>query len=145
MNLEWCKKQKKGIELVEPNDNLCDAYFQSADNSLLTMNKIVGTWQVVTAYYACYNSVYVLLMKTGIKCEIHDCTLQLMDIFEFSPEQKIFLKNLKKLRIDVQYYLKTASEINVLEIKSFVIYCKNMIKKLTVDEINKLRGLVKND
>lgn len=142
--IDWCLKQKKGIELVEPNDNLCDAYFHDADNSLLTMDKIDGTWQIVTAYYACYNSLYALLMKAGLKCEIHDCTLELMSFFDFTSKQKIFLKNLKKLRIAVQYYLEPAVQINKVEVKLFVTCCKNLAKNLNSDEITKIRGLVKN-
>ena len=32
--LKWCFKQKKGIKLVEPSDNLCEAYLQKAKEAL---------------------------------------------------------------------------------------------------------------
>jgi len=144
-NISWCKKQKKGIELVEPNDNLCVAYFKDADESLLIMTNISGKWKIVTGYYACYNAFYALLMKVGIKCEIHDCTLYLMPYFNFNEQQVSFLEKLKKLRIDVQYYLEPAVEIDVNKIKEFITSCKSFNNKLDEDEIDKIRGLVKND
>ena len=91
------------------------------------------------AYYACYNSLYALLMKTGIKCEIHDCTLELMSFFGFNEEEKDFIKMLKKMRIDVQYYLKSAQGIEAIKVKSFVMHCKVLSKGLSSDEINEIR------
>jgi len=35
--IRWCVKQKKGIELVEPNDNLRAAYFLKAEEALETL------------------------------------------------------------------------------------------------------------
>ncbi|MBU0456852.1 MAG: hypothetical protein ABH824_06460 [Nanoarchaeota archaeon] len=144
--ISWCLKQKKGIELVEPNENLCQAYFLDADDSLSTMEDVKKKWKIITGYYACYNALYALLMKTGIKCEIHDCTLELMHFFDFEDEEKTFLKNLKKLRIGVQYYLEPATEINSSKIKSFVTHCKVLNKSLEEDKIKELRmELAKND
>ena len=144
-NKSWCLKQKKGIELVEPNGNLSKAYLNDADDSLLAMGKNKGKWKIVTAYYACYNAFYALLMKTGIKCEIHDCTIELMALFELKKEIS-FMKKLKKMRIDVQYYLKPAPEINLTEIKHFVSECKLLTRDLTEDKIKLIRGeLAKND
>lgn len=33
-DLEWCKKQGKGIKLIEPNDNLAEDYLKSAEETL---------------------------------------------------------------------------------------------------------------
>src|SRR3989344_1861297 len=104
----WCLKQKKGIEIVEQNDTVAKAYFSDADESLLAMEKNSGKWRVVTAYYACYNALYALLMKAGIKCEIHDCTIATMMFLDFTLDEIKFMINLKNARIDVQYYLKPA-------------------------------------
>ena len=144
--IDWCLEQKKGIELVEPNDTLSKAYFKDAGNSLLAMKINIGTWKIVTAYYSCYNAFYALLMKVGIKCEIHDCTLELMKVFEFSEEDILFLKNLKKLRIDVQYYLTEPKEIDVKAVSSFVHKCREYSSKLDHDKIKIIRSeLAKND
>ena len=89
VNLKWCCGKKEGIRLIEPNENTYQAYLLEADNSLAAMGKNSGTWKVVTGYYSCYSALYALLQKTGIKCEIHDCTLELMNYFGFSKEEII--------------------------------------------------------
>ena len=53
-------------------------------------------------------------MKWGIKSEIHDCSIELMDLFGFSEEEKNFLIELKNKRINCQYYLK---EDNINEVE----------------------------
>ena len=40
--LEWCCKQKKGIILVDPNENLSKEYIQSSDENLSAMEKLSG-------------------------------------------------------------------------------------------------------
>jgi len=75
--IKWCLNQKKGIELVEPNDNLREAYLIKADEALETLRTSkIKDWQLTTAYYAIYHSLYSLLMKIGVKCEIHSCTIE---------------------------------------------------------------------
>lgn len=75
--IKWCLNQKKGIEIVEPSDNLRDAYLVKAEDALDTLKTSKSRdWQLTTAYYTIYNSIYSLLMKIGIKCEIHSCTIE---------------------------------------------------------------------
>ncbi|MBI5393479.1 hypothetical protein HZA96_06440 [Candidatus Woesearchaeota archaeon] len=38
--LMWCKKQKKGIRLIEPNDNLAYEYQQTAEETLEILKSI---------------------------------------------------------------------------------------------------------
>ena len=144
VSLSWCLKQKKGIQLIEPSDNLCLAYLKDADDSLKIMLSIQGKWKVITAYYSCYNAFYALLLKAGIKSEIHDCTLALMHLFQFTAEDISFLSQLKTERIDAQYYLKNVLSPNDLQVKSFVLKCKHLAAQLDDDTIAKMRGLVKN-
>lgn len=33
-HVSWCWKQKRGIKLEEPNDNLCKAYIEKAKSAL---------------------------------------------------------------------------------------------------------------
>ena len=103
------------------------------------MNQIMGKWKIITAYYACYNALYALLIKAGIKCEIHDCTLELMPLFGFTPEQQRFMKKLKQDRVDVQYYLKPMPIFDSAQIKKFVVFCKSLAEQLHEDNLNKLR------
>ena len=80
--LKWCCKQKHGIELVEPNKNLADAYIQKAGRSLEELrNAKYKETKISFAYYVMYESVYSILQIIGIKSEIHTCTFELMKVF----------------------------------------------------------------
>ena len=117
--ITWCCLQKDGINLVEPNENLAKRYLESSELDFNEMkNSHSLKWKDITAYYSCYNSFYAILQKIGIKCEIHDCTIELLRflIHEFEGKMLLsdfeFLKELKKTRIDVQYYLKEPASID---------------------------------
>lgn len=91
------------------------------------MIKLNGKWKVITAYYACYNALYSILMKAGVKSEIHDCTLSLMDFLEFENHEKDFMMHLKVDRIDAQYYLKDKKLSDDKTVKQFVNKCKQIL------------------
>ena len=84
--ISWCKRQENGIRLIEPNDNLSGEFFQNAEESLKVLVSIRETksnmWLATTKYYIEYFAVYSVLMKIGVKCEIHDCTLALAKFLE---------------------------------------------------------------
>ncbi len=112
-SLAWCSKQERGISLIEPNDNLANEYFANAEETLTILKAITGKsnmWLATTKYYCEYFAVYALLMKLGVKSEIHDCTIALCDFLEkqgFLPKGSFkLLSEDKQLRIDNQYYLK---------------------------------------
>jgi uncharacterized protein (UPF0332 family) len=115
--LNWCIKQKKGLKLVEPNENLCGAYIRKAESSLnilksaLEKNEI--DWITTISYYAKYFSLYALFIKCGIKCEIHDCTIKAMKIL--FVEEKIIDENLYK-----DILVKIVS-IDLLRMKGFIV------------------------
>ncbi len=143
VNLSWCKKQKRGISLIELNDNLSKSYLKEAHESFHAYFKNVGKWKVITGYYSCYNAFYSILMKCGIKSEIHDCTIKLMSLFDFDKKDIAFLEDLKSKRIDAQYYLKETKFQDDLKIKNFILKCELILKNLTLEEIKKIRSLVK--
>jgi hypothetical protein len=143
-NIGWCIKQKKGISLIDPSSNLSDAYMKDAEDSLLQLHSISGKWAVVISYYACYNALYSLCQFCGIKSEIHDCTLSLLHIFDFSGKEITFIEQLKNDRIDVQYYLKDKPVLDISLIKSFILSCKTKIRTVQVEDMrNKLKGAQK--
>ena len=80
-DLSWCFKQKHGIRIIEPNENLTKAYLKKSISALNTMTATLQIketeWIATTAYYARYFALYGLLMKIGVKSEIHDCTINL--------------------------------------------------------------------
>ena len=141
--IEWCLGQKRGIKIIEPNNNLSQQCVKSSEENLDMMRKSIGKWKSITAYYACYEAFYALLQKIGIKCEIHDCTLKLLNLIEgFDDALKNFIIDLKEERIDVQYYLKSPKPLDENQVKDFVLSCKSKIYSITVDEIAKIRDKI---
>lgn len=141
----WCLKVKNGIELIKENNNLSDKYLQESDNTLESLNNVNNKWGLIMGYYACYNALYSILMKIGIKCEIHDCSIALMEIIPlFTKEDIEFMKNIKSDRIDVQYYLKDKVLEDKDKVKDFVLKCKSIREEIDTDEIRqkilKLKG-----
>ncbi len=145
--IKWCKERKNGIRIVEPNDNLFEEYIQTSEESLDILRGIRGkskVWMATTKYYAEYFAVYSLLMKIGVKCEIHDCTIALCTLLEemkiIPPGYSKILEEDKQLRIDNQYYLKNRDvPLDYDKIVEFVVTIKNTGIKLANAEIKKVR------
>ena len=66
-------------------------------------------------------------MKCGIRCEIHDCTIELMELFGFTGDEVAFMKKLKDDRIQAQYYLKQVELKDQDGVKGFILKCKLII------------------
>ena len=151
-NIDWCKKQKNGIELVEPNQDLAKAYIKKAEDSLSASLNLDNNkdWKISSLYYTMYFSVYAILMKIGVKCEIHSCTIAFAEVFlakHLEKEDLDLLKKSMKARIDVQYYTnRNVSDSLYKEMiekaPSFIVSCKNIINKLTEKEISEIRNKI---
>lgn len=147
VEIGWCLKQKSGIKLIEPNDNLAKEYLKSAQETLLSLKNNLedsNMWKATKKYYAQYLAVYSLLMKIGVKCEIHDCTIELVKYLEewglFSDLTYNTLVESKKLRIDNQYYLKNIDVvIDYDELFLFILSIKDTINSITDMEIQRIR------
>ncbi len=139
----WCLKQKKGIKLIELKLHLSESYMKEADETLENVFTAKGKWRLITAYYACYSAFYSLLMKCGIRCEIHDCSLELMELFDFDASEIEYLKGLKGDRIQAQYYLKNIELENEIDVKKFILRCKTLINNLNSEKIEKIRAKIK--
>ena len=149
--INWCKKKKEGIKIQEPNDNLSQEYYENAEESLKVLRSIKDTrsnmWLATTKYYLEYFAVYSILMKIGIKCEIHDCTIALVGFLEKEGiiEKGILkiLENDKELRIDNQYYLKNKPvSIDFEKLSNFLISIKESLDKLDDKVIKDLRNKI---
>lgn len=146
----WCKKQSKGIKLIEPNDNLAEEYLKSSEETLEVLREIKNMskmWLATTKYYFEYFTIYAMLMRFGIKCEIHDCTIELTKLLEkykFLPSNTYEkITEDKELRIDNQYHLKNREvNVNYQELLEFYLCIKDKIQKITLEEINKIREIV---
>ena len=152
-NILWCLKQKYGIKLEEPNTTLCKVYLKKAKSALNMLSaaseKEEVDWMATTAYYARYFAFYALLQRCGIKSEIHDCTISLMN-FLFAGENLLDkelyneLQRAKKLRVDLQYY--TAEDLDIEKLKydtnaaiKFVLKIEEFIGKINEKHIERLR------
>ena len=146
--ISWCKKKERGIKIIEPNDNLSEEYYKNAEESLKVLKGIVATksnmWLATTKYYIEYFAIYSVLMKIGIKCEIHDCTIALAKFLEKENMiKKGFADKLesdKELRIDNQYYLKNKPvDINPENLSEFIVSIKETLNHLDKDKIDAIR------
>jgi len=126
--LEWCRKQKSGIVIIEPNENVAEDYFVKADNSIsMAIAAKTNDWKAIGLYYACYDALYALLQKAGIKCEIHECSIALMSFFRFSEPEINFIKDLKDNRKNAQYYIDRKFRVEDFnKVKDFVLRCREI-------------------
>ena len=141
--LKWCKKQNKGIKLVEPNEDISKEYMKEARNDYDMISKSTVKWKTITAYYACYEAVYSILVKLGIKSEIHDCTIALMPLLEFEKRDMAFLESLKEARIKTQYYLQPSDlRVNSKRVLEFISACEQIKNALNDDKLNQIREFI---
>lgn len=149
----WCLKQKRGIRIIDPNENLVKEYLRKATGSLNTMNAALQIneteWIMTTAYYARYFALYALLMKSGVKSEIHDCSIAVARLL---AREGILTENLvndisqaKEMRVDIQYYVTKELEQgkvrrNVESARKFVLEIEKAIEKITTEQIKSIRN-----
>ena len=147
--IDWCRK--KELRLINPNDNLAEEYFSNAEETLRVMNRILDTgsnmWLATQKYYTLYFAAYSLLMRIGIKSEIHSCTIEVIRLlerqkillFDFSAE----LEETKELRIQNQYYLKNIPvEIEPTHLRNLILKVRDTLDKLTPSEISLVREMI---
>src|SRR3989338_1635906 len=146
--IRWCIGKKEGLSLIEPNSNLADAYIQKAEEALASMQvNIIKDWKISTAYYTIYFSLYSVLTKIGIKCEIHSCTIEFAKRFlshYFEKGDLEFTEDSLKARIDSQYYVdRTVPDEQyskmIKKAPEFLVKCKSILIKLNEKRINEIR------
>jgi uncharacterized protein (UPF0332 family) len=153
--LTWCLRQKRGIRLVKPNQRLAKEYLRKAKSSLNMMNAAqqIGEveWVVTTAYYARYFALYALLIKMGIRSEIHDCSIAVASpLAEHGVVQQEVVSDLssaKELRIDMQYYIprelkKENIEKSIEQARIFVLEMEKAIEAVDEERINLIRKIL---
>jgi uncharacterized protein (UPF0332 family) len=147
--IRWCMKKRGGIKRTEPSGNLFMEYIGNAEESLRILERIKDTWSnmwlATTKYYSEYFAFYALLMKLGIKCEIHDCTIELarwLEAKHFVPKGTAkMLEDDKELRIENQYYLKNKPvEVRMEALREFVLAMKTTADKITREQTVKIRS-----
>ncbi|MEK6863779.1 MAG: HEPN domain-containing protein [Nanoarchaeota archaeon] len=153
--LDWCKKQKKGIRLAVPSGVLGEVYLKKSESALnmlvSAIEKNEPDWIASTMYYAKYFSVYALLAKCGIKCEIHDCTLKAMKLLFvdsgiISKELYEDIEDSKTLRVDLQYYTSNDNDAKRLSrlagtAPDFVLLIKPVYERIGDKEVMAVRQM----
>ena len=146
--IKWCAGKKEGLSLIEPNSNLANAYIKKAEEALESMwVNIIKDWKISTAYYTIYFSLYSVLMKLGVKCEIHSCTIEFAKRFleEYFEESELdFAEDSLKARVDSQYYIDRTvpdEQYNKIIQKApeFLVKCKSVMIKLNEKRVHEIR------
>ncbi|MFH1637280.1 MAG: HEPN domain-containing protein [Candidatus Woesearchaeota archaeon] len=146
--IKWCAGKKGGLSLVEPNSDIANAYVKKAEEALESMRvNVIKDWKISTAYYTIYFSLYAVLMKLGVKCEIHSCTIEFAKRFlrEYFEETELdFTENSLKARVDSQYYTDRTvpdEQYNKMIKKApeFFVKCKAILIKLNEKKVNEIR------
>ncbi len=109
-------------------------------------------WIATTAYYARYFALYALLMKIGVKSEIHDCTLHVARLLSengiLNPTLVEDIFQSKQTRIDTQYYVEEEQipediKRNVEAARKFVLETEKATENLTTEQIHNIRTQLK--
>lgn len=148
--IKWCLKNRNGIELIESNENLAEGYILKAEEAL-EESRIAKSkdWQISAAYYAIYFSLYSILMKIGVKCEIHSCTIAFAKRFlkdYFDEDDFELMDDAFQARNDSQYYVDRSVPDGTFNLVTknaaeMLIKCRNI--KLDEKAINKIRQELK--
>lgn len=132
VSISWCLAQKNGMHLAEPNKNMSESYIRMAEESINILSGVKKSriWTATTSYYIFYYSLYSLMLRIGVKCGIHSCSLEFMKRFlpEFYNQKDIDMINKAfSARIDLQYYSdRPVDEKDITEAKR---YCKDFYIK----------------
>ena len=147
--IKWCAGKKEGLSLAEPNSDIANAYLKKAEEALESMRvNIIKDWKISTAYYTIYFSLYSILMKLGVKCKIHSCTIEFAKKFlnEFFEENELdFIEDSLKARVDSQYYIdRTVPDEQyhkmIQKAPEFLVKCKAILIKLNEKKVNEIRA-----
>ena len=151
MSLEWCKK--KGLKLIEPNNNLAEEYYKNAEETLRVTNLIKDSgsnmWLATQKYYTEYLAAYSILMRIGIKTDIHSCTIEIIKLLEkqelINFNYSEILEYDKELRIDNQYYLKNRSvDFDSKNLTKILLKIRQLLDDITEEQIIAVRGMIEN-
>jgi uncharacterized protein (UPF0332 family) len=151
-NFGFCFKKAKGLKLVSLNDNLVEVYKRKSRSALNMLTSAIEKdeieWILDTSYYAKYFMAYALFMKTGIKSEIHDCTIfALKSIFNFlgiiSFELCKDLEDSRDIRVASLYYDKDFGKKEILikagTTSSFCLKIESILDTISKKEIFEVR------
>ncbi len=149
-SMKWCCKQRDGIRIIDTNENLAAAYIKMAEDALGTMNRernFNKTFSISACYYSMYYSLYAILMKIGVKCEIHSCTLEFMKFalcdFYSKEDIRIISKAFDCRNISQYYVDKIISEVDlnfiILNAPYFINKSEEILSKINEEDIKQIK------
>ena len=155
VSVNWCLKQKHGLELIAPNNTVADSYIKIAEESIGILKGVAASkiWTATTTYYTFYYSLYSLMLRIGVKCEIHSCSIAFMKEYLNAFYDKKDIEMMTKAfsaRIDLQYYADRPVDSSVIEetknhCKTFFIRTKDIFAKITEVQIKNIRDKLKEE
>jgi uncharacterized protein (UPF0332 family) len=141
--IQWCLKKERGISLISPNENLHRAYVAKAKEAaevMRTLQEKSPSWAMSACYYSMYYSLYAIMIKMGIKSEIHSCSIAFMRyaLREYFYESDVrALERAFEARIDHQYYVRKipkAEKLDELFESAILFYEKSLDILSKIDE-----------
>ncbi len=154
-SVKWCLQQKNGLEFITPNSVMSDSYIKMAEESINILKGVEASkiWTATTTYYIFYYSLYSLMLRIGIKCEIHSCSIAFMKkylaIFYDKKDVEMIEKSFSA-RIDLQYYANRPVDKQVIEetkryCKTYFIKTKDVLAEITEEQIKNIREALKKE
>ena len=126
VSIGWCLRQMKGLRLTKPDLTRSYSYLKKAEDSLAVMRLMERseTWTAAATYYTFYYSLYAIMLRIGITCEIHACSLEFMKRFlvpPYSERDMVMIGRAFINRNNLQYY--TDRPVSREEIEEAKKYC----------------------
>ena len=115
--------------------------------------EISKIWTATTTYYIFYYSLYSLMLRIGIKCEIHSCSLEFMKKYLtmfYDKKDAEMIEKAFSARIDLQYYADRPVDEKVIEetkkhSKLFFIKTKDALSRITEEQVKNIREALKKE
>lgn len=153
--IQWCIKKERGISLISPNENLAKAYVVKAKEAadvMRTLQEKSMAWAMSACYYSMYYSLYAIMMKLGVKSEIHSCSITFIRyaLKSYYDEMDVqLLERAFEARIDHQYYVRKipkAEKLDELFESAILFYEKSQNALSEIDEnfINSVREKIRS-
>lgn len=128
---------------------MANSYLKMAEESIYALDKVKESniWTATTAYYIFYYSLYSLMLRIGIKCEIHSCSLEFMKEYLkelYNNKDKEMINKAFSARIDLQYYSDRPVDEKIIQevkkyCKDFYIKTKDVLSGITENQIDLIR------
>jgi uncharacterized protein (UPF0332 family) len=142
--------KEKALLLVEPSDDIRDAYLKKSESYLASSKLLLDNERyeesVSMGYYSMYYSVLALFFAAGIKCENHSAAIMILkDIFGIDNSA---IESAKAQRIDKQYYVTSVPVHDdavtlIRDAESFNAVLLDVIARLTNEKKESFRQRLK--